>query len=334
MSSTVPITVHPSQFPDAIRRDLLRSLRQKQIHPKFLYDSVQQAQLWLDLHDAWSPARADAGVTRIYQAAFQNVLQALPRSKKTIHLIGLGTGGGQKETRFLRQLRRHGRNASFSPVEVSVALALTSHRAARGLADPIEPIVCDLATARDLTRIFSRGTTGPRVITCFGMLPNFEPARLLSLLRFLLKPGDHLLLSANLAPGPDYAAGVDCILPQYDNPETSRWLLSFLTHVGINPRHGKLEFKIESARGLKRVVAAFNFRKRTFLAIGNQSFQWQAGENLRLFFSYRYTPQLLAATLGRFGLRVEKEWISSSGEEGVFQITPSIRKRKVFRGRP
>ena len=51
--------------------------------------------------------------------------------------------------------------------------------------------------------------------------------------------------SANLAPGPDYAAGVRKILPLYDNPLTRDWLVTFLLDLGVEATDGELGFSIE-----------------------------------------------------------------------------------------
>ena len=63
------------------------------------------------------------------------------------------------------------------------------------------PIVCDLSLATDFPAFFNAHSPGklPRIVTFFGMLPNFEPDEVLPRLADLIKPGDWLLVSANLA---------------------------------------------------------------------------------------------------------------------------------------
>src|SRR2546427_174873 len=84
-----------------------------------------------------------------------------------------------------------------------------------------------------------------RLISFLGMIPNFEPQIILPRLAALLRPKDYLLLSANLAPGADYAAGVQRILPLYDNDLTRDWLLTFLLDLGVERGDGKIRFVIE-----------------------------------------------------------------------------------------
>jgi uncharacterized SAM-dependent methyltransferase len=49
-----------------------------------------------------------------------------------------------------------------------------------------------------------------------------------------------------------------------------------------------------------------------------ERFDFRAGEVIRLFFSYRYTPERMRAILNRHGLDVCDQWKTRSEEEGVF----------------
>ena len=139
----------------------------------------------------------------------------------------------------------------------------------------------------------------------------------------LLRPGDYLLFSANLAPGPDYAAGVQRVLPQYDNPLTRDWLLTFLLDLGVERGDGDLRFTVENdpgGGGLKRITASFHFKQPREIQVDGERFAFRAGESIRLFFSYRHTPALVRTLLGRHKLEVIDEWITKSAEEGVFLV--------------
>jgi uncharacterized SAM-dependent methyltransferase len=158
----------------------------------------------------------------------------------------------------------------------------------------------------------------PRIITFFGMIPNFEPDDVAPRLADLVRPGDILLVSFNLAPGPDYAAGVRRILPGYDNAETRDWLLTFLFDLGVEPGDGMLQIHIEEAQKLKRIAADFHFSRDREVTIYDERVEFRAGESLRLFFSYRYTPEKCELLLSSHRLNLEGKWITKSGEEGVF----------------
>jgi uncharacterized SAM-dependent methyltransferase len=315
------VTIHSSQFPENVRRELLQSLRARSINHKFHYDSYKQAQKWLALHEAYSPSRTDPGCVASYDSAFA---AAAGRARAAeVHVIGLGCGGGQKDARLLRLLAGQGKKVSYRPCDVSLGLALTARQTAReAVGDlPCNPLICDLALADDLDEVFGLpgDARAARLITFFGMIPNFEPELILPRLAGLVRGGDWLLLSANLAPGPDYAAGAQRILPGYDNPLTRDWLTAFLFDLGFAPEDGEMRFAIEeSAAGFKRVAADFYLTRCRALTVYGEPFAFGAGDVIRLFFSYRYTPDRIRALLKLHQLETRGQWVAPSGEEGVF----------------
>ena len=321
MSSVIQVSIHASQFPDQVRRDLLDSLRSRQVNHKFHYDSLKQTQKWLALHEAFSPARTDSQCQAIYDASFGSVAQKIHSPQLTV--IGLGCGGGQKETSLLRLLAALGKQLAFVPCDVSAAMVLVAATAASEVVTDCRPVVFDIATADDLPEVFDEVAPrdGARLVTFFGMIPNFEPHTILSRLTRLLAPGEHLLFSANLAPGPDYDAGVQKILPQYDNALTREWLLTFLLDLGVERTDGAIRFRTETCpqdSGVKRIAADFYFDRARLVEVDGERFEFQPGDTIRLFFSYRYTPGQIRGLLNEHFLGVLEEWITESGEEGVF----------------
>jgi uncharacterized SAM-dependent methyltransferase len=317
MSSATNVLIHPSQFPEQVRHDLLESLRTRRLNHKFHYDSVKQTQKWLALHQACSPTRNDADCRAVYEKGFKAATAQI--KSRRVDVIGLGCGGGQKDTRLLKLLKAGGKEVFYTPCDVSTAMVLTARKAALAVlpAEHCFPFVCDLTTADDLQTILV--TRHPSLVTFFGMIPNFEPQAILPKLASLVGPKDYLLFSANLAPGADYAAGMKRILPQYDNPLTRDWLMTFLLDLGVERRDGKLQFEIEDGRsGSKRVVARFHFHRPRRMEIESQVFRFANCETIQLFFSYRYTPDRVCDLLARYRLGVRDQWIAKSGEEGVF----------------
>lgn len=321
MSSVVNVAIHESQSPENVRRDLLASLRTRRVNHKFHYDSVKQTNKWLALHQVYAPSRNDDDCAATYDRAFSGAVQQI--TARQVHLVGLGCGGGQKDTRLLKLLKTGGKAVSYTPSDVSVAMTLVAQQAAKKVVkeEKIFPLVCDLATADDLFPVLAthHALRTTRLITFFGMIPNFEPQDILLKLARLVRRQDTLLFSANLAPGPDYAAGVAKILPQYDNELTREWLLTFLLDLGVERGDGELRFGVErGANALRRVIARFHFKRACQLTVESETFTFRRGESVRLFFSYRYTPELVRAELARHGLRVWDQWLTKSGEEGVF----------------
>ena len=333
MPALAHVAIHSSQFPENVRRDLLDSLRTRQINHKFHYDSLKQTQKWLALHQAYSPSRTDADCVATYDRGF--AVAASRIASKSAHLIGLGCGGGQKDSRLLTLLASAGKELAYTPSDVSLPMVLVARQTALSVI-PEEncfPLVCDLATADGLPGIFDPTTNqgraslprfthhASRLFTFFGMIPNFEPQIILPKLAALLRPDDLLLLSANLSPGHDYSAGLQRILPLYDNALTRDWLMTFLLDLGVEAGDGDLQFRIEEAppgSGLKRVAAYFEFRRSRPIEVDGHRFDFGSGESIRLFFSYRHTPTLVRSLLADRGLRVLDQWITKSEEEGVF----------------
>ena len=318
--SLVNVAIHSSQFPEKVRRDLLDSLRTRAVNHKFHYDSVKQTQKWLALHHAHSPSRNDADCAATYDRAFEAAGAQI--DGKQIHLIGLGCGGGQKDTRLLGLLKARTNEVFYTPCDVSTAMVLTARETSLSVlpAQNCFPLVCDLASVDDLSTVFATHNTqhATRLTTFFGMIPNFEPESILPKLASLVGKNDWLLFSANLASGRDYQVGVAKILPQYDNPLTRDWLLAFLFDLGVESSDGELRFAIEDVNALKRVVARFHFTQSRTISVESERFEFRAGESIRLFFSYRYTPELVRAHLKRNNLQVLDQWITQSEEEGVF----------------
>ncbi len=317
MPTLTTIAIHESRFPENVRRDLLDSLRTRQINHKFHYDSHKQTQKWLALHEAHSPARLDPDCIEIYEQSFRAAAKKIKSA--TAHVIGLGCGGGQKDSRLLTLLKRAEKKISYSPCDVSVPMVLVARRAAVKILPEKNcfPFVCDLATADNLAS--SLVTRHPSLVTFFGMIPNFEPQQILPRLAALLRPPDTLLFSANLAPGKNYAAGMKQILPQYDNELTRDWLTAFLYDLGVEKGDGHLSFTIETGGlGLQRVVAKFHFTRARRVKVSGEEFAFARGESIRLFFSYRYTPERVQKVLARHDLKVVGEWVTASAEEGVF----------------
>jgi len=326
MSSLVHVAIHASQFPENVRRDLLESLRTRRVNHKFHYDSVKQTQKWLALHQAFSPSRTDADCAATYDRSFAEVAARI--DARRVHLIGLGCGGGQKDTRLLKLLRDSGRETCYTPADVSTAMVLEARQTAMAVVPERDcfPLVCDLGGADDLPKVFDALSTAnmARLITFFGMIPNFEPQVILPRLAALVRPADYLLFSANLAPGPDYATGVQRIMPLYDNALTHDWLMTFLWDLGVEVSDGELHVASEddpAGSGLKRVVAYFRFSRQREIRVDAERFLFRAGDSIRLFFSWRHTPERVRELLSGYGLRVLQEWITNSGEEGVFLVS-------------
>src|SRR5437016_1016805 len=102
MPAVATVTIHSTQFPGEVRRALLRSLQSRQLNHKFLYDGFKQTRKWLALHQAYAPSRTDADCAATYDSSFAAAASKI--ESDIVHLVGLGCGGGQKDTRLLEML--------------------------------------------------------------------------------------------------------------------------------------------------------------------------------------------------------------------------------------
>jgi uncharacterized SAM-dependent methyltransferase len=230
-----------------VLRELKESLLSRQINHKFHYDTVKQAQKWLRLHQTFSPSRTDPDCLGAYERSFAYAAGKIASERTQV--IGLGCGGGQKDTQLLKRLSERRKEIFYVPVDVSVPLVLVARSAALSVvpAENCFPLVCDLAQVEELGALLEQFAMSgaSRLITFFGMIPNFRPQTILPSLASAVRSSDLLLFSANLAPGADYAAGVERILPLYDNALTQDWLITFLLDLGVNREDGLVQIGIK-----------------------------------------------------------------------------------------
>lgn len=329
-TSPAAVHIHPSQFPQAVAAALQASLRARQMNHNFHYDSPRQTLRWLRVHQSYSPACTDPSGTALYTQAAQAAARLL-RDREVIDVISLGSGGGQKDAQLLSALDsvHPGVRRRYMPVDVSVGLSLISRDAALAVglgSGDITPCVMDLADTPDWSSALDPVLPSPatRIVLFYGMLPNFIPGTTRDRLAALIRPGDLLLVSANLAPGPDYAAGVQSILPLYDNALTADWLIAVLQDLGADRGDAEVRFNVATCphdSGLLRIEACAHFLRPTVLAFEDAVHSFNSGDRFQLFFSYRHTPDLVAHQLAPAGLQIRQQWTNPAGDEGVFLIT-------------
>lgn len=326
---SVAVRIHPSQFPAAIEAAFNQSLRTRRMNHKFHYDTPKQALRWLRVHEAFSPARQDPSC----QAAYQEAAAAAAAfcGADPVQVVSLGCGGGQKELALLKALRdlQPARPASYLMTDVSPSLTLVARAAALSAgvvqAEDCVPWVLDLAETVDWRQALAAGLRPGirRVLTFFGMMPNFLPAEVLPRLAGLLDDGDVLLVSANLAPGADYAAGVQQVLPLYDNVLTAEWLFSVLADLGVALADGRMAFQVVPCpqnSGLLRIESNFTFTRECSLWHAGQEHRFLAGEQFGLFYSYRHTPFQVQKLFAAQGLLLRGQWLNAAADEGVFLL--------------
>lgn len=327
--SSVPVLVHPSRFPAAVEAALAASLDARRMDHQFHYDSPKQARRWLRIHEAFSPARRDDSTREAYRLAAIAAGESLAGAR-SVDVLSLGCGGGQKDRPILEALgqAKAPPETVYFPADVSVGLALEARAVA--IEGGLEPSRCrpwtlDLGAVQDWNAAFAEIATpgARRIVAFFGMMPNFAPRRVLQRLADLIGPEDRLLVSANLAPGADYSAGVRAVLPLYENAPTADWLQTVLLDLGAERGDGRVVFRIAECpegTGLQRIEADYIFERSGALTAAGREWRFEPGERFGLFYSYRHTEARAAQLLGEAGLAVDRQWRNTAGDEGVFLI--------------
>lgn len=274
-----PLWLHAEQRPGAVDRRLDAALGAGRLPSRLLYDSHAQAGRWLRYHEAWSPARTDPQVEAMYPTLGGRRLGGRP-------LVSLGCGGGRKDLAILHA----GRGGRYLAVDTSVALAAGSAAAAADAGFEASSWVMDLEAPAERSA-FGKG---PVVFAALGLVPNFELDALGAILTGLLRPGDGLMVSANLGSAQDPA-----IIAQYDNPEAKQWMMGGLVELGL--RADALSVQTSGRRldpVLSRVEAQVRLQEDHSIELPFHRAQWPAGTELLAFFSNRLLPERAGPRLG------------------------------------
>lgn len=340
----VPTTVHVSAEPAAQATALRKALGACRVPGVFLYQGAEQARRWLVYHESWSPSRGYESVQALYGAAFDwaahewatPLREAQFAPSQALHLVGLGCGGGQKDAALLAALQVASDESSthpasslhYSPLDGSAELVeeAAAQVNARLPAVTLHPLVADLAAWSELRAVLAtQFPSARRMMTCFGIWPNWEAATLPGALRSLLRPGELLLLSANLSPA-GHAAGHGHILAQYDNAPARAWYSGALEALGLTPDGYALHIGTEplALPGVPGLVAGEAWQitvhaevlKDVILRAGGADFPFATGKRLSVFQSNRFTPAAVTALLAHAGLQVSERW--EAEEEGVY----------------
>jgi uncharacterized SAM-dependent methyltransferase len=212
----------------------------------------------------------------------------------------------------------------FTPTDISPALVVeTMLKIQNALpALPSFPLVVDFAAAPDLALVLA-GPEPPdtqRVLTCFGMLPNFDYQTFLPYVQHLMRHGDLLLLSANLSPLP-YPDACPHILPQYDNPLARAWYGGLLDSLGFTAADYDIHLDAHPLRVdgyVWQIRAAAQFLRDVQVELYDETFSFASGERLQLFFSNRFTPHIMPQILQDAALSVVEPFLFASQEEGIY----------------
>jgi uncharacterized SAM-dependent methyltransferase len=261
----------------------------------------------------------------LYQQAFGIALHHLTAAP--LHYVSLGCGGGTKDLLFLQQAAARHTHLHFTPMDVSPALVVETMLKVQPVfpALPSFPLVVDLAVAPDLSPLLTHAESPDmqRLFTCFGMLPNFAYQTFLPYVRRLMRPGDMLLLSANLSPLP-YPDACPHIVPQYNNPLARLWYTGVLDSLGFAAASYALyvdAVPLHTDGHIWQMRAVAQFLQQVQLQVYDATFSFPDQAQLEIFFSNRFVPQIMPQVLGEAGFTVVDTFLFASQEEGIYLCT-------------
>ncbi len=255
-------------------------------------------------------------------------------------LVGLGCGDGRKDRDLLRILfraeaRQPRSGLEYFPLDSSPPLVREAAVRVGKALPAVRPraLVADLAAEPALRGWLPPRVSGPRLFTCFGVVPNLDSPSFPRYLGRLPARGDGLLLSANLSPQ-GLEADRALILPQYDNPPAHRWYEGALEALGVPAGAAVLAVgaeRLAPGGSAWRVLVEAEFLEQVSLNALGKTLILPRGARLEVFFSNRFTAPAFRKVLAGAGLTCEREWIHPSGEEGVFFCTRGAPRRRAHR---
>jgi dimethylhistidine N-methyltransferase len=277
---------------------------QKELHSKYLYDELGSALFEAITHlPEYGVTRADE---RLLESHARDIARSIPQPASVIEL---GSGTGQKTRHILREMN----GARYFPIDVSAdALARCEHELA-GVAEvyPLQQLYMDgMASA-----VAHRRPHETLLVLFLGStIGNFERPCALEFLRDLrrcLKPGDALLLGADLVKAPsrmvlayDDPTGVTAafdlnILGRINRELGGNFNLRQFEHHAIwNERERRIEMHLRSRVG-----------QRVFIEAGDLSVHFCAGETIWTESSHKFQPGEISQMAEQSGFSVRTQWV-------------------------
>jgi|TARA_B000000557_G_C20793301_1_gene452094 hypothetical protein len=251
---------------------------------------------------------------RAYDLAWQTIGNA------PFDYVGYGCGDGLKDANFFGSMPSPGQLETLRLMDISASLLIEAYQRLQSLKP--EAWVVNLASMSD--GLFQRSETPqrPLLLSCLGMLPTLGHRHLLPFLTGQLRPGDLLLLSANLSPSSN-PTGRQHILTQYDNEPAMQWYAGYLIELGL-PRDGfscrATTQDLEGVEGGFRIQVMAHLKKELSLSLSGARINWAVDDSVDLFRSERWTSNGLRILFQTHGLQCLEALESEDQEEGLYLL--------------
>jgi L-histidine Nalpha-methyltransferase len=298
-----------TDFAEDVRRGL--SSNPKQLFPKYLYDSLGSRLFDAICHvDEYYPTRAE---NEILTRHADEMVAAIPDCRT---LIELGSGSADKTRSIIEAMLRRHDELLFIPVDISVSALEKSSRALLA-AYPSLQIEAYAADYLEGLAAMQPLPSGPALMLFLGSnIGNFEQADALNFLgaiRRMLRPGDALLLGADLKKDRatleaayNDALGVTRAFIVNELARINRELggdfdlWAFGLRSVYNEAAGCVEVFLESLRPQAVNISGLDM-----------SITFAAGEWIHMEHSYKFDREGLLEMGLQSGFRLEKTWLDS-----------------------
>ncbi|MFR9807176.1 L-histidine N(alpha)-methyltransferase [Pseudonocardia sp. RS010] len=269
-------------------------------------------------------------LTRVERAMLERHAGEIAAALDAPRLAELGSGSGKK-TKLLLEACLRRRPTAYLPVDVS--REMLEHSAAeltaalpglvvRGLWGRYEAGLAHLRAAGE-------GEREPVVVAFLGSnVGNTTPAERAALfgeIAAALRPGDGLLVSADLVKAPEVLERCYNDPPGHD--AFRRFRLNHLSH--LNHRFGA-DFRLERFEARAHAVGpvveghlhVLADHTATLPALGTE-LDLRRGGSINVGFSAKFDPEGLAGELAPHGLVPQREWIDAEHAYGIFLYRPA-----------
>jgi L-histidine Nalpha-methyltransferase len=311
MSTYIAAATAPA--PSAITQDICDGLLkdgQKEIPSKYLYDSVGSALFEVICHlPEYGVTRAEGRLLAQYS---HEIVSKLP---SPVLVAELGSGTGKKTRMLLEALCRRQSETRYHPIEISRdALAMCQREL--GDIQCIHVVGLEREYLQGLQEVVARRKTDQHLLVLFlgGTIGNFDGSAsidFLSRVRKALRPGDSLLLGADLVKP------IPTLIAAYDDPVgvTAAFNLNVLARlnreIGTNFDVSQFQHVAIFNESTSSIEMHLKSRIDQTIAIppSGASFDLVAGETIWTETSHKHSRSELTNMARQSGFRCEAAWV-------------------------